>query len=153
MALTLARFTEAVALTAIGDPVAGSTAYRLCVYDDAANAVATYAVARAGDVCGKKPCWRAQKSTGFKYRDPAGTADGIRQLRLRAGEAGKGRIVLKGANKVRKGQDGLPTGIASALENSTQATAQFTASDGGCFRATLTMVKRANGVVFKAIEK
>ena len=49
----------------------------------------------AGGTCDGKPCWRATK-TGFRYRDPNAASDGIRQIVLKAGAAGRSKIQVRG---------------------------------------------------------
>jgi hypothetical protein len=96
----VARFLQGPQLTpaAFGDPLAGTTAYHLCVYDDAGALVDDLAVDRAGDDCGGQPCWKGigkpAGSSGFRYKDPALTADGVLLMLLRAGDAGKSKLIV-----------------------------------------------------------
>ncbi|MCC6764317.1 MAG: cellulase family glycosylhydrolase [Deltaproteobacteria bacterium] len=79
-----------------GNPSA-STAYRLCVWDETAGVprlVGSLGVP-VGGTCDGKPCWRAT-STGFRYRDPGAASDGIRQIVLKAGAAGRSNIQVRG---------------------------------------------------------
>ncbi len=80
----------------LGDP-SSSTSYRLCVWDETAGVprlVGSLGVP-VGGTCAGKPCWRAT-STGFRYRDPNAANDGIRQIVLKAGAAGRGKIQIRG---------------------------------------------------------
>ncbi len=70
----------------LGDPV-NATGYELCLYDS------TGLVANATIPAGNG--W-SEKSNGFKYRDGAGTADGIQTIILKAGAAEKAKIVVRG---------------------------------------------------------
>jgi hypothetical protein len=80
-------------LADFGDP-SGSDAYRLCIYD--ATGVRVGATAPAGASCGTLPCWDLNAS-GFKYKDKAGTPDGIVQVQLKAGTTpGRASILVKG---------------------------------------------------------
>jgi hypothetical protein len=82
--------------TDFGDP-SSSTSYRLCVWDETAGVprlVSSLGVP-AGGTCDGKPCWRAT-STGFRYRDPKAASDGIRQIVLKAGAAGRSKIQVRG---------------------------------------------------------
>ena len=47
----------------------------------------------------------------------------------------------------------MPTGVAAALQNNTQATEQMQilTSDASCFGATFTNVTAADGLQFKAV--
>jgi hypothetical protein len=67
------------------------------------------------------------------------------------GDPDKGQIEAKGQNDTSKSQTSLPTGIAAALRNNTQATVQILTSDASCFGATFTNVAKADGLEFKAI--
>ena len=61
--------------------------------------------------------------------------------------------IAAASNNVRrntKGMLSLPLGIAAALSGNMRATLQVVTSDASCFSATLTSVKIADGVRFKA---
>lgn len=135
-----------------GDPtVFPGTNYSACVYDDDDVLVGAYTVPRATDVCGKKECWRDVGPKGFRFSDRDRTVDGIRVLRLQTGGAGATKVTLLGGNNAAKGHASLPTGIAAALAGSTRATVQLIGSDApDCISATLTNVKRNDGVEFNA---
>lgn len=75
-----------------GNPVAAD-GYALCLYD-ASGLIATLS-APAGGTCGRKPCWAAKK-TGFTYTDPDRSPDGLSQVVLKEGVAGKAQITVKG---------------------------------------------------------
>ena len=45
----------------------------------------------------------------------------------------------------------LPLGVAAALQNEVSATVQLLSSDASCFGLTLTDVKTADGLTFKAV--
>ena len=49
----------------------------------------------AGGQCDGKPCWRPTKK-GFAFRSPSGVHDGVTQLQLQSGAAGRARIALQG---------------------------------------------------------
>jgi len=89
----------ATTLTDFGTPLT-STDYALCVYDNG-TLVAKMKI-QAGGTCAGKPCWKA-KPTGFTYKDKDLTPDGIQQMVLKVGVAGKAKIQVKGA------RDNLPT--------------------------------------------
>jgi hypothetical protein len=76
----------------LGDPVT-SDDYALCLYD-ASGRRATLHVP-AGGTCRGKPCWQA-RSTGFVYRNKDAAPDGITQLTLKTGAAGKAQLQAKG---------------------------------------------------------
>jgi hypothetical protein len=49
-----------------------------------------------GGVCDGGPCWTPIPDKGFKYRDGANTADGLRKLLLKAGGSGEARVLANG---------------------------------------------------------
>jgi hypothetical protein len=153
LALGLKRFDGDVTRATLGDPVGGTTTYRLCIYDNALNAVASLVVDRAGAVCGSKACWRQHGAEGYRYRDRAARADGVTKLALTGGDAGSGKIRLKARNKAARRQTALPTGVTAALASSSSVTVQLVADDAGCFTATLSRVKRATDTTFRAVER
>ena len=126
------KWVQGAATTAaeFGDPVNGGTAYNICVYDEAANVprLVLSATAPAGDTCANgKPCWKRTgraTPTGFAYSDALLTPNGLRTITLRAGDAGKAKIVVtgKGAN-LR-----VPT---LPLQQQTRVIVQLVKSDGG----------------------
>jgi hypothetical protein len=73
------------------------TDYRLCLYDGQ-DTLLSHASAPAGGTCNAKSprlCWR-ENASGFRYVDRDLTPDGVQQLVLKAGTAGKSKIMLKG---------------------------------------------------------
>lgn len=133
-----------------GNPtVALGTAYDVCAYDQNATLAGQWIIDRAGATCGDKPCWKALDE-GFKYKDKDGTAQGIQNMLLKGGDAGKSKLAVKGKNNVGKGQTSLPTGIAAALTGSANATIQLRGSNApGCFSCAVTTSKDEGGT-FKA---
>ncbi len=133
-----------------GDAVAGTTAVSVCVHDDADRLAVLFTVARPGDSCGAKKCWKSLGGKGFLYKDKLASSAGVGQLKLVAGGPGKSQILLKAANNESRGQTAMPTGVAAALTGSTSATLQVHVSDGSCFEATLDDVKEARPLSFRA---
>jgi cysteine-rich repeat protein len=152
LAAKLSGFAAATAQADFGDPVAGDARYDLCVYDAGGALAAGLAVDRAGALCGakQKPCWKAVKSKGWRYKDPDASADGVRSIAASAGPALRGKLELKAGNATRKGQASLATGIAADLDGETAATLQLHTRGGTCFSAALTTVKKNEAVRFKA---
>ncbi len=103
-----------------------TTDYTLCIYDSSARPQPLLlAQIPAGGTCPTKPCWKAIKG-GFKYNDKLFTPDGIQQLQLKSGIAGRSKIILKG-----KGIDiPMPT-----LPLTTTVTVQLKNEDGVCWEA------------------
>jgi hypothetical protein len=155
LAFKARRFDSGLVLDVLGDPIGGSTAYRLCIYDAVDRLVGRLQVDRAGQTCGSagKACWNAIGDQGWVYRDPTASADGVRRLLAKGGRPGKGSIRLKAHNKARKDLTSLPVGIAAALETNQRATVQLTADDAGCVSALVERVRKADGAAFKAKTK
>src|SRR5690606_19117986 len=114
----------ALARSDFGNPETGGTSYDLCIFDDAGNLAASFLVDRAEDVCAGKPCWKASKTTGWQHQDKNASADGVTKMKLAGGPAGKSQIQVQAANNVKKNQLAMPTGIAAALQTSSNATLQ-----------------------------
>ncbi len=86
------------------NPVSG-TDFLLCVYDKTGG---QDTVLMSMDIPGGAG-WTA-KTTGYKYKDKSAASDGIKNAILKAGAAGKAKIIVKG-----KGE-GLPMPDLSALD-------------------------------------
>ena len=118
---------EATALADFGDPVNGSTAYQLCVYDSTSTLVMSELVTAAG-TCGKKPCWTTSK-TGFKYTNKSPAPGGVQQILLTQGASGKAKIKVTG-----KGTKlGFPT---LPLKQDSAVVVQLKNSAGTCWDAS-----------------
>ena len=128
-----------------GDPVGGSASYHLCVYDASGKAQPLMDVPVApGGICGTAPCWKAVKTTGFAYKNKAGTPLGITTVALKAGAAGKASISMKGKGVL------LPT---TALGLSMPVTVQLVIADGvtnTCWQTTYTAATRNTATQFGA---
>lgn len=143
----------ALAQSDFGDPLMGSTAYDVCLFDDGGTLVASLRVDRAGGTCAGKPCWKASKDTGWQYQDKEAASDGVTKLKLAGGVAGKSQLQLQAANNATKGQTSLPTGLAAALQASTSATLQLVASDAQCFAVTVDQIKKQAADAFTGLRK
>jgi hypothetical protein len=129
----------------------GTTKYAVCIYDDGNVLVADLLVDRAGAIClPGKPCWKAVSDKGYKFKDKATASDGVKKILGKGGDAEKGKVIVKAKNTEKKGQTNLPTGIAAALNESTQATVQVITSDASCFSMVASQVKKDDGVIYKA---
>jgi hypothetical protein len=156
MKIAMRRFAPPLAMAQIGDPVAGETAYAVCVYDDRDRLVSSMNVDRAREVCGAdgRPCWvTSTKGRGRRYADKQLAADGIRKLAIEAGGADGGRVLVKGKNLARRGRAHLPTGSAAALASAAHATVQVVTSDADCLSATLDEIPVSNGHMFKGLRR
>jgi hypothetical protein len=148
MKVALKKLLPAVDPNQFGDPVTGSTAYKVCIYDAADQLAGEYTLAQAGESCDGKPCWSAVSGKGYKYKDKSTTTDGFLKMNLFGGDPGKGKVLVGAKNKTST----LPLGIAAALQNQTSATVQvLTSSGASCFGMNLPQVKKADGEQFKAL--
>jgi hypothetical protein len=145
-----------IAQADFGDPVGGSTAYDLCVYDDSDSLVGFYEVERGGDTdCsgGASPCWQAIGGSpggkGYKYRDKDLAADGFKKIVLKGGaiSAGKSKILLKAQGPM------MPTDNTPSLTSTSFVTVQLHGDDApapGCWEVVLSAIKKQEIGKFKA---
>ena len=82
------------AQSAFGDPTA-SADYVLCVYAEAAQALAMQAFAPPAGTCGAAPCWKALGTKGYRRVDPDAGADGLSRIILKAGGTST-KVIVKG---------------------------------------------------------
>ena len=150
MSAVLKKFDDPTGQSDLGDPVDGTTAYAVCLYDEAGALVLDLEVDRAGAACGTKACWKAKGTKGFGYKDSEAASDGVKKLSAKSGPIGKGKLQVSAGNKVSKGQTAFPTGATTALEGALGATLQVLISDALCYGAPLSSVKKADRTEFKA---
>lgn len=108
----------------LGNPTT-TTDYTVCVYDQ--NGLYLRAAVAPGGTCDGKPCWAAKPKGTFLYKDKAATADGVQQILLKSGGAGKARLQVKGKGAGLKVS--APLGIVPPL------TVQLRSSAGSCWGA------------------
>jgi len=151
--VVLKKLKSALSQGQFGNPVTGATSYSICIYDENDALVGEMEVDRAQANCGTppRPCWKDLSGKGYKYKDKDTSADGIRKIITKGGDAGKGNVIVLGKNNASKGQVSLPTGIAAALQDNTEVTVQVVTSDADCFGVTADTVKKADGSMFKAL--
>src|SRR5262249_13631246 len=149
LTVKLKKLTTATVQGTFGNPVSGTTSYAICVYDQGATLRAQMQVNRAGQLCGTRACWSVISTKGYRYADKTASADGTSKITGKGGDPTEGQIQAKGQNNASQGQTALPTGVAAALQNNTQATVQILTSDASCFGATFTNVTTADGLQFK----
>ncbi len=118
----------------LGDPVQGTTAYDLCVYDDADGLITSLSVHRGGQECSPgRACWKTKVGKNYIYGDRFGTSDGVSSVKLGFGAAGKSQILVKAGN--RGWHSPMPTGGAAGLVGADTARVQFHVVGGDCFEA------------------
>ncbi len=143
-----------LALGDLGDPVNGSTSYRLCVYDQTGGlpVFKMGAMVGPGGPCGDSQCWRALGSTGVGYKNKAGDADGITKLWLKSGAAGKSKVQLRGGGAFLP----LPTPMSETefFDQDAAVIVQLSASSpANCWSSTFdgSSTKRNDSAQFKAV--
>lgn len=156
----VAKLKQGPALTQtdMGNPLDASqggsgTSYALCIYNDADALAGDVFVARAGDLCAGQPCWKpighapndpGGPGKGYRYKDLALSADGVRKILYKGGSAGASKALVIG-----KGGD-VPSTIAPALQSSSAATIQLRSSDGACLSLGLNEIVKSEPGFFKA---
>jgi hypothetical protein len=131
---------DATAAADFGTPT-GTTRYSLCLYHDRAELPEL-----VGEVAlPPGASWTSLGDKGFKYKDPTGIPHGVSNALLKAGLAGKAKVVLKG--KGLNLPDGmLPLGAAPVV-------AQLVRADTmACWAASwdAAEITKDDGVDFKA---
>jgi 6-phosphogluconolactonase (cycloisomerase 2 family) len=132
-------------LADFGDPIDGFAHYSFCVYDTSVNAQPVMgATLKPGILCGGAPCWSKAGKKGFKLQDKAGSQDGVTQVKLGAGEAGKAKARVKGRGASLE----MPT-----LPLATPVLAQVVVRDGdrvACWEAGFSTFDQNDSEGFKA---
>jgi 6-phosphogluconolactonase (cycloisomerase 2 family) len=134
------RRGAATTLADLGNPITGTTRYRLCVYDsvgDVTTLRTSAATASDASCSGIGGCWLAVRR-GLYYQDASGTPGVLASLALRPGEDGQAGV------RARVAADGL---VLPALPFTPPVSALVLNSDGGCWGSTfgLENVRRNTG--------
>lgn len=79
----------------VADPGAGDP-LTLCIADEGPDGptLRLAATIPGGGLCERQACWKTS-GDGARYRNDAGTPDGVTSMRVRPGAAGGGRVDLK----------------------------------------------------------
>jgi hypothetical protein len=81
----------------LGDPVGGEVILGICLYDTSATPQPLLAaIVPAGGTCNGKPCWKTLATVGYRYKNKAGTADGVTDVKLRANASGELALAVRG---------------------------------------------------------
>jgi hypothetical protein len=122
---------EATTITEIGDALS-TDSYSFCLYD-ASNALLAATTLPPGGTCDARPCWKDLGGLGFRYSDRTGANGLVRKLVVKAGDAGKPRVIVK-----TQGED-----LAfDSLPPSLPVRAQLASTTGVCWEGEF----RAEGV-------
>ena len=138
--------------SAFGDPVGGSPAYTLCLYDQtgSVSSLKMGMSLAAGGICsGDKPCWKALSDKGWAYKNKTGNDDGLTQLKFKGGDPGRPSLQVSG-----KGASlplPAPFGPTELFDQDTEVVIQLHASDpDACWSSTFLTHKKNDGESFKA---
>lgn len=130
-----------------GDPVDGSTSYKLCIYDEGGPSGAPRLILSgwipSGGSCAGRDCWRRAGASSFRYKDKTRSSDGMQTLVLKAHADGSAKIVAAG-----KG-----AGLAFAVPElglAAPVTVQLQSTHGGCWEAIYRSPARNRSDFFRA---
>lgn len=134
----------ATAVGDFGDPP-GSDGAALCLYDESGvtPVLRTAAAVPSGGQCKGKPCWKLGGTTGFKYKDPQRTPDGVDKLTLKAGAAGKAKVVAAAKKAHVPPLPQLPLSLPVRVQLQSQS--------GVCWESVFTAagVQKSDAITFK----
>lgn len=130
---------QAASVEDLGDPFT-TDSYAFCVYDASADPQPLISTAvPAGGACGKGPCWKELSGKRLDYLDRVRYVGGLELIRMKPGEEGKARALVRG----RKENLGLPdTPLTPPV------TVQLQVANGECWTAEYGefIKKNADGV-------
>jgi 6-phosphogluconolactonase (cycloisomerase 2 family) len=144
---------EATEASDFSDPVGGAATYRVCVYDSSASGQSVFSAGipagAGGALCGGKPCWRRRgpelAPKGYKFKDKAGEPDGVTNVKMKAGVAGKSQIQVKGKGQLLAPPDTaalvLPVTIQLLVDDGTVECFQTTFSSAGVAKQDANILK------------
>ncbi len=119
----------------LGNPLGGGTSYALCAYDTAASVSHLVLSARMPPGAG---AWKALGGPGgFGYRSKSAAPDGLTVATLKAGAAGKARLIVKGKGAA------LAVPMLPLTQNPT-LTVQLKSSAGSCWSQSYAAPARRN---------
>jgi cysteine-rich repeat protein len=127
----------------LGDPLT-TTGYELCVFDESAPTPALVLDAHIppGGTCNGKPCWELLGtpllSQGYKYKDGDDTPDGVDQLLLKVGDAGRAKVTLKGKGAFLPLPGEPPRPPALPLGAPLAVRVQLLADNGTCWESSFS---------------
>lgn len=131
--------------TTVGDfgspSMPGGDDYALCMYAGPTEELKLGAVARAGATCGSASCWRAAGTTGWKYSNRDRTPDGMDKVVLKAGTAGRPKVLVKATG------DNL---VTPTLPLALPVRVQLQTTHGTCFESTSSLSIKNAPNLFKA---
>ncbi len=135
-----------------GDPLNGSTSYSLCLYDYSFFNGVQFRMGlelMPGGLCGGVACWKSAGTKGWSYKNSAANADGVVQVKMVGGEAGKSKIKFSGRGLNLP----LPAPYSPALyfEMSPNVLVQMHSSTpANCWTSTFMSASKNDGSSYKA---
>ena len=142
------KLGEATSYADLGDPI-HSTAYTLCVYDQAGGSpdLTLSLTAPGGTKCGgtEQPCWK-QSSKGLIYRDKSFGNAGIKKIQLNAGADGQAKILFLGVGPNLRLSDTLAErrGLPEPMVQDSSIVVQLWNSNGVCWSASYSTPAKQN---------
>jgi hypothetical protein len=135
-----------------GNPLTGSTAYTLCLYDQNAGTPVfemDATIAPAG-TCGTRPCWKAVSDRGWSYNNRNGVGNGVNKTTLLGGAAGRPKVQING-----KGADlrlPVPQGIRYFTADTAVIVQLHSSNPPACWSSTFNSpgIVRNDSSQFKA---
>jgi hypothetical protein len=115
------------------DPITAAN-YSLCFY-----AGATPALLQSIEVPFSGTKWTAISTKGYKYKDPAGTEDGITKIIVKSGAAGKSKAIVKGKGMALPDFD---TDLPIAMADLPLIVQLRNNGNGMCFEGTFATPKK-----------
>ena len=137
------KFTRGNQVTGVqlGDPINGTTSYRLCLWDASAHPQPLFSADLApGGTCGVRPCWKAVGS-GAKFTDRSGLQHGTSNVLLKYGTTAKSKAQWKGKNVLL---------LPPTLPLAPSVTVQLENSEGTCWTTTFPTALANTNEQFKA---
>ncbi len=117
----------------LGAPLVDDGGYSVCVYGDGQLA-GRFDLDNLAETCPDRSCWREVRPEAYVYRNKSGAGDGVRFLRLDAGQSGEGRIKLELRPSAGTPSAAQIASLARELAGSSEATVQIVVGRGErCF--------------------
>jgi hypothetical protein len=127
----------------IGNPATGGTDFSLCMYSGVSPSLIMDVGPIVQAACGTAPCFKTTAS-GYRYKDTTAGNEGVHVMVLKAGTAGKAKMIVK----AKGGNVPLPNMSPSGLTLPVQVVLQN--DQGECWSATYTTPIRNDSSLFKA---
>jgi YVTN family beta-propeller protein len=123
-------------IATLGDPTVGTT-YAFCIYDEVNQvpALKLNVVVPAAGTCGSGACWKAL-SSGFRFKDIAGSHQGAQTLLFKGGKPGKDKLMVKGGGATLPLPG--PVNPFQYFRQQNDVTVQLVNDAGNCFESVFS---------------